>query len=71
MRNAIRAGQGDHAERLAAIRARIRRSLGDPRPDLDSDDVDRRLEALFVSTKKSELSVSRRVRQIARVEFAI
>jgi antitoxin ParD1/3/4 len=53
LRDELRAGQRDHVERLAAIRARIRRSLDDPRPDLDSDEVDRRLEALFASTKKS------------------
>jgi len=53
LRNAIPAGQRDHAERLIAIRARIHRSLDDLRPDLDPEDVDRRLEALFASTKKS------------------
>ena len=56
MREETPAGQRDHAERLAAIRARIRRSLDDPRPDLDSDDVDRRLEVLFASTRKERLS---------------
>jgi antitoxin ParD1/3/4 len=55
LRNAIGAGQRDDLERLDVIRARIRRSLDDPRPDLDSDDVDRRLEALFASTKKNAL----------------
>ncbi len=55
MRDAMRAWQRErreHAERIAAIRARIRRSLDDPRPDLDMDEVNRRLEALFTGTKK-------------------
>src|ERR1700730_6689558 len=34
-------------ERLAAIRARVRRSLDDPRPDLDEEEMDARLKALF------------------------
>jgi antitoxin ParD1/3/4 len=53
LRTEFRAGQRDHPERLTDIRARIRRSLDDPRPDLDAEDVDRRLKALFASTKKS------------------
>jgi len=35
----------EHAERLAAIRARIGRSLDDPRPPISSADVFERLEA--------------------------
>lgn len=35
----------EHAERLAAIRARISRSLDDPRPAISSADVSERLEA--------------------------
>jgi antitoxin ParD1/3/4 len=56
LRDAMRAWQRErreHAERLAAIRARVRRSLSDPRSDLDSADVDRRLEALFARAKKA------------------
>jgi antitoxin ParD1/3/4 len=55
VRDAMRAWQRErleHAERMAAIRARVRRSLDDPRPDLDADEVDRRLNALFAGTKK-------------------
>jgi len=56
LRDAMRAWQRErheHAARIAAIRARIRRSLDDPRPDLDMDEVDQRLEALFSGTKKA------------------
>ena len=35
------------AEYLAAIRARIRRSLDDPRPDMTIAEVDAHLAALF------------------------
>lgn len=38
------------AGRLAAIRARIRRSLDDPRPDLDDEAVSERLDALHART---------------------
>ena len=34
-----------HAEQLADIRARIKRSLDDPRPSLSADEVSRRLDA--------------------------
>ena len=50
LRDAVRMWQRqreEDAERLLAIRARIRRSLDDPRPDLDEDEVDGRLKALF------------------------
>ena len=43
----------DH-ERLEVIRARIRRSLDDPRPDLDEEEVDARLEALFAESAKAD-----------------
>jgi antitoxin ParD1/3/4 len=39
--------RAEDAERLQAIRARIRRSLDDPRPSLTEEEVDARLEALF------------------------
>jgi len=53
VRDETPAGQRDHADRLAVIRARIRRSLDDPRLNLETKDVDRRLKALFASTKKA------------------
>jgi antitoxin ParD1/3/4 len=43
--------RAEDAERLAAIRTRIRRSLDDPRPDLTGDEVDARLEALLAEQK--------------------
>ena len=56
IRDAVRVWQrqrAEHAERLAVIRARIRRSLDDPRPDLEEDEVDARLKALFAETAKA------------------
>lgn len=56
LRDAVRVWQRqrlEDAERLAAIRARIRRSLDDPRPDLSEEEVDARLEALFAETAKA------------------
>jgi antitoxin ParD1/3/4 len=50
LRDAMRVWQRrrrEDAEQLAAIRARIRQSLDDPRPDLSIDEVDARLDALF------------------------
>ena len=41
----------EDAERLNAIRARIKRSLDDPRPDLTGEEVDTHLEALFASAR--------------------
>jgi antitoxin ParD1/3/4 len=41
-------------ERLAVIRARVRRSLDDPRPDLEEEEVDARLKALFAETAKAD-----------------
>jgi hypothetical protein len=41
------------AERLAVIRARIRRSLDDPRPSLSSEEVDTHLKALFAAAEKA------------------
>lgn len=55
MRDAVRVWQRqrlEDAERLNAIRARIRRSLGDPRPDLSLEEVDAHLEALFTEAEK-------------------
>lgn len=50
LRDAMRAWQREReerAERLEAIRARIRRSLDDPRPDLSAEEVEARLGRLF------------------------
>ncbi|GJE73912.1 MULTISPECIES: ribbon-helix-helix domain-containing protein [Methylorubrum] len=41
----------DDAERLNVIRARIRRSLDDPRPALSLEEVDAHLEALFAQAE--------------------
>ncbi|KMO41696.1 CopG family transcriptional regulator [Methylobacterium variabile] len=54
LRDAVRLWQRrrqEDAERLNAIRARIRRSLDDPRPDLTGDDVQADLDALFAEAE--------------------
>lgn len=43
----------EDAERLAALRARVHRSLNDPRPDLGEDAVERRLANLHTETVKA------------------
>lgn len=55
LRDAVRVWQRqrlEDAERLNVIRARIRRSLDDPRPDLSSVEVDAHLNNLFASARK-------------------
>lgn len=50
MRDAVRLWQRQRlndAERLIEIRARVRRSLDDPRPDRTTADTDRHLARLF------------------------
>lgn len=50
VRDAMRVWQRErqeHAERLNAIRARVRRSFDDPRTDLSEQDADTALEAAF------------------------
>jgi antitoxin ParD1/3/4 len=50
VRDAMRVWQRDrqeHAERLNAIRSRIRRSFEDPRPDLGEDEANAALEAVL------------------------
>lgn len=50
MRDALRLWQRQRAEdfeRLEAIRARVHRSIDDPRPSLDEDEVDAQLERFF------------------------
>ena len=43
----------EDAERLIAIRARIRRSLDDPRPDLTLEEVDSALDAAFARAEQA------------------
>ena len=55
MRDAVRVWQRqrrEDAERLNALRTRIRRSLDNPRPDLTGQDVDAHLEQLFATARK-------------------
>nr|WP_244554479.1 type II toxin-antitoxin system ParD family antitoxin [Agrobacterium rosae] len=50
VRDAMRVWQRDrqeHAERLNAIRARVRRSFDDPRTNLSEQDADTEFEAAF------------------------
>jgi antitoxin ParD1/3/4 len=42
----------EDAERLTAIRARIRRSLDDPRPSLSAEDTQREMRRFFESAAK-------------------
>jgi antitoxin ParD1/3/4 len=56
IRDAVRLWQRqrlEDAERLNVIRARIRRSLDDPRPDLTLEEVDAHLEAVFTRAKQT------------------
>jgi antitoxin ParD1/3/4 len=41
--------RAEHQERLASIRARIRGSIDDERPDVTSEELDERLERLFAA----------------------
>lgn len=43
--------RGD-AERLEAIRARIKRSVEDPRPDLTSEEVEAHMRAFFARVRE-------------------
>jgi len=55
MRDAVRVWQRqrvEDAERLEAIRARVQRSLDDPRPNLTSTQAHDRLEALYAQRKE-------------------
>lgn len=50
LRDAVRLWQRqrmEDAERIASIKARIRRSIDDPRPSLTEAEVDDRLDKLF------------------------
>jgi antitoxin ParD1/3/4 len=62
LRDAMRVWQRqrlEDSERLSVIRTRIRRSLDDPRPDLSTEEVDARLEALFADTGVSRRKARR------------
>jgi antitoxin ParD1/3/4 len=55
MRDAVRVWQRqrlEDAERLAAVRARIRRSIDDPRPSLTEEQADAHFKVLFAKTAK-------------------
>lgn len=39
--------RAEHAERLASVGARVRRSVDDPRPSLSESELDRELAAFF------------------------
>jgi len=57
VRDAVRLWQRqrtEDAERLSAIRERIRRSLDDHRPDLTLEEVDAHLEALFAHAGRAD-----------------
>lgn len=45
----------EDAERLEAVRARLRRSLDDPRSDLDEDEAERHFRELHAETVKTHL----------------
>jgi len=55
IRHAMRLWQrerDEHAERMAAIKARIRRSLDDPRPSLSEQEARRAIETMFDEVDK-------------------
>lgn len=55
MRDAVRVWKRqrlEDAERLNAIRARVRRSVEDPRPSLSGDEVDAHFDALFAKAEE-------------------
>lgn len=57
LRDAVRLWQRqrvEDAERLTAIRARVKRSLDDPRPDLSEEEVVARLARLHEETAKAQ-----------------
>jgi len=57
LRDAVRLWQRqrvEDAERLAALRARVKRSLDDPRPDLSEEEVAARLARLHEETVKAQ-----------------
>lgn len=55
LRDAVRLWQrerAERAERLAAIKARIERSIANPEPRLTAEDMDLHLEQLFSSAER-------------------
>ncbi len=55
LRDAVRIWQREreeHAERVKAIKARVRRSIADPRPDLAGAAAEARLDALFAEARE-------------------
>ncbi|MCJ2118876.1 type II toxin-antitoxin system ParD family antitoxin [Methylobacterium sp. J-001] len=50
--HALQRQRRENAERLDVIRARIRRSLDDPRPDLSSEEVQEHLDELFAEAQR-------------------
>lgn len=56
VREALRGWQrqrAEDAERLASVRARVRRSVDDPRPSLSESEVDRELAVFFAQMASS------------------
>ena len=56
MREAFRTwlkGEMEYEERLAAVRARVRQSLGDPRPSVPLDEAFDRIERLYLERRKA------------------
>lgn len=53
--HALQRQRRENAERLDVIRARIRHSLDDPRPDLSSEDVQEYLDGLFAEAERDSL----------------
>lgn len=62
MRDAVRVWQRqrlEDAERLAAIRARVRRSLDDPRPSLTADEAEVEMAHFMENERKSARHAAR------------
>ena len=56
VREALRAwlkSELEHEERIASIRARIRHSLDDPRPDVPLEEAFDRIEQLYLQRRKT------------------
>jgi antitoxin ParD1/3/4 len=61
-RDAVRAWQrerDEHAERLNAIRARVRRSLDDPRPSLSADEAEAEMARFMEEQAKAAAHAAR------------
>ncbi len=53
---ALQRQRREEAEHLDSIRARIRRSLDDPRPASSIDEVEARMEAQFAEAREAHLA---------------